>query len=138
MSKFSPKDYPKENLISGVYFKSENDVSTYYLVELCKGRYEGNALVKIYSTGIPDNYFDTHGLINGSEISFPDSDAECVCEIDLCGKYFFPKFNNEMQLYYDEEKYYNRQFKTNSITSLFEAINYAIEYGLNVSGIVPY
>ena len=135
---FSPKDYPKEHLVSGIYFKSENDVSTHYLIELCKGRFDGNALVKIYSTGIPDNHFDTDGLINGSEIAFPDSDAKWVCEIDLCGKYFFPKFDNEMQLYYDDEKYYKGKCKTNSITSLFEAINYAIEYGLNVSGIVPY
>ena len=43
-----------------------------------------------------------------------------------------------MQLYYDDEKYYKGKSKTNSITSLFEAINYGIEYGLNKSGIVPY
>lgn len=138
MTKFSPKGYPKELLVSGVYFKSENDVSSYYLIELCEGKFEGNALVKIYTTGIPDNHFDTRGLINGSEIVFPDFEIEYVAEIDLCGKYFFPKFNNEMQLYYDHKKYYKGKYKTDPITSLFEAINYGIEYGLNKSGIVPY
>ena len=58
------------DVVSGIYFKSENDVSSYYLIELHEGKYEGNALVKIYTTDIPDNHFDTDGIINGSEITF--------------------------------------------------------------------
>ena len=38
----------------------------------------------------------------------------------------------------DEKKYYEGNHSTNSVTSLMECINYAIEYGLNVSGITPY
>ncbi len=138
MTKFSPNNFPKDLLVNGVYFKSENDVSSHYLIEFSKGSFEGNALVKIYTTDIPDNHFDTEGLVNGSEISFPEMDVEYVAEIDLYGKYFFPKFSDEMQLYYDDEKYYNGKCKTNSITSLFEAINYAIEYGLKKANITPY
>lgn len=135
---FKPKDIPNEYLKFGVYFKSENDISTQYLIEICKGRFEGNALVKIYTTDILDNHFETDGLVNGLIIGLPEYVTECIAEIDLCGKYFFPKFKNDLQLYYDNEKYYNGKHKTNSITSLMEAINYAIEYGLNKSKIKPY
>jgi len=135
---FKPKDTPDEYLKFGVYFKSEADISTQYLIELCNGRYDGNALVKIYTTDILENHFKTDGLINGSEIGVPEHEVEWISEIDLCGKYFFPKFNNELQLYYDDEKYYKGDCKTNSITSLMEAINFAIEYGLSKSSIVPY
>ena len=137
-TKFKPKDTPNEYLKFGVYFKSENDISTQYLIKLCEGRFEGNALVKIYTTDILDNHFETEGLVNGLEIGLPEYETEWIAEVDLCGKYFFPKFKNDLQLYYDDEKYYGHQTKTNSITSLMECINYAIDYGLNKSGIKPY
>jgi hypothetical protein len=135
---FKPKDIPNEYLKFGVYFKSENDISTQYLIELCEGRFEGNALVKIYTTDILDNHFETDGLANGLTIGLPEYEAEWIAEVDLYGKYFFPKFKNDLQLYYDDEKYYGHKTKTNSITSLMECINYAIEYGLTKSEIKPY
>lgn len=136
-TKFKSK-IPDEYQKFGVYFKSENDITTQYLIELCEGRYKGNALVKIYTTDILENHFNTDGLTNGLEIGVPEYEIEWISEVDLCGKYFFPKLRKELQLYYDDEKYYKGKDKTNSITSLFEAINFAIEYGLNKSGIVPY
>lgn len=136
--KFKPTGYPEDCLKNGVYFRSENDVTNHYLIEVCDGRYEGNALVKIYTTDIPSNHFDIEGLINGCEISFLESDTNWIAEIDLCGKYFFPKFNNDLQLYYDDEKYYGADYKSNSITSLFECINFAIEFGLKKANIIPY
>jgi len=137
-TKFKPKDTPDEYLKFGVYFKSDNDISTQYLIELCEGRFEGNALVKIYTTDILDNHFETDGLANGLIIGLPEYETEWIAEVDLCGKYFFPKFKNDMTLYYDDVKYYRGKHNTNSITSLMECINYAIEYGLNKSGIKPY
>ena len=124
----------------GVYFKSENDISTEYLIQVCKGKTDGNALVKIYAaTNSFENIFNVNELINGFTVfGFSESDITLVAEVDLWGKYFFPRFNNELQLYYDEEKYYKGDYKTNSITSLMDAINFAIEYGLEKSGIFPY
>ena len=136
-TKFKP-NIPDEYLKFGAYFKSENDITTQYLIELCESRFEGNILVKIYTTDILSNYFKTDGLINSCVIGVPEDEAEWIAEVDLCGKYFFPKFNNKLQLYYDEEKYYKGNCKTNSVTSLMEAINFAIEHGLNKSNIVPY
>lgn len=133
---YKPEDYPDENLIKGVFFKSENDIQTNYLIELCDGKFKGNAIVKIHSVDVLSNHFNSDGITNGSSIGMID--AELLCEVSLSGKYFFPTFNNDMQLYYDEEKYYSGKYKSNSITSLFEAINYAIEYGLKTSNIKPY
>lgn len=135
---FKPKDTPNEYLKFGIYFKSENDNSTQYLIKLCEGRFEGNALVKIYTTGIFHNHFETDGLKNGLDIGLPEYEVNWIADIDLCGKYFSIKFKDDLQLYYDDEKYYGYKTKTNSITSLMECINYAIEYGLNKSGIKPY
>jgi hypothetical protein len=135
---FKPKDTPNEYLKFGIYFKSENDNSTQYLIKLCEGRFEGNALVKIYTTGIFHNHFETDGLKNGLAIGLPEYEVNWIADIDLCGKYFSIKFKDDLQLYYDDEKYYGYKTKTNSITSLMECINYAIEYGLNKSGIKPY
>jgi len=138
MKSFTPEGYPKELLQFGVLFESENDVTSHYLIEVCEGKFKGNALVKVFTTDALDHHFDTDELSNGCEIALPLSDVEKCCEIDLFVKYFFPRFENDMQLYYDEEKYYDGKCKTNSITSLFDCINYAIEYGLNKSGIKPY
>ena len=137
-TKFKPKETLNEYLRFGVYFKSENDITTQYLIKLCGGKFEDDVLVKIYTTDILDNHFETDGLENGNVIGVPEYETEWIAEIYLCGKYFFPHFNNELQLYYDNEKYYKGDYKSNSVTSLFEAVNYAIEYGLNKSGITPY
>jgi len=137
-TKFKQVDVPEDYLKYGVYFKSDKDVSTHYLIELCGGRFEGNVKVDIYTIEIPSNHFDTNGLVNGSVIGLYEPDCVWWCELDLCGKYFFPKFKNDMQLYYDDEKYYGASYKSDSIGSLMECINYAIEYGLTAAKIKPY
>ena len=45
------------DFIEGIYFKSENDISTHYLIELYKMP-KGNSIVKIYTTDFPSNHFD--------------------------------------------------------------------------------
>jgi hypothetical protein len=123
--------------MKGVYYKSDNDNSTHYLIELHSSRFEGNQLVKIYSIDI--NNLSLVGYIsNGGVLTSYNHEAEWICEIDLCGKYFFPKFNNDMQLYYCDNKYYNDAIKTDPIASLCDVINYAIEYGLKEANIKPY
>lgn len=136
-NKFKPKDIDKELLLFGAYFKSENDITTDYLIELCETIHDNNILVKIYTTTMLENHFDTNGLTNGCIIELPKYETELIVEIELFGKYYFPIIKNDMQLYYDDEKYYSGEHKTNSITSLMECINYAIEYGLKKGEITP-
>lgn len=136
--KFMPKGESVSNLIFGAYFKSENDITTDYLIWLSEGEVGRNVTAKIYTTDIPSNHFDSEGLKNGDVVAFYDWDTELICEIKLWGKYFFPKFSDNLQLYYDDKKYYNGKHSTNQITSLMECINYAIEYALTTKQIKPY
>jgi len=123
----------KTERFKGVYFKSASDVTTQYLVELCEGEYEGNALVKVYTL---IDLIDEVAV--GTKITWFDYEVEWIAEVNLCGKYFFPKFDNSLQLYYDDKEYYMGKSNTNSITSLMHCINFAIEYGLKESNIKPY
>lgn len=137
--KFKPDHVPDEYLTLGIYFKSENDYSTDYFIELCEGEYEGSAIVKVYSVDGIWNIFNIDGIKNGDYICLPEWERECFAEVKLCGKYFFPTFKNDLQLYYCDEQHYGCEgMKSNSITSLFESINYAIEWGLKESKIKPY
>ena len=133
-----PSDIPDDELITGIYFKSDNDILTEYLIELHKGNFEGHFIVKICSTPIVSNYINANNLINGCEIGLPYDEIGYLCEIDLFPKDFRLRFTDDIMLYYDEKKYYGSNHSTNSVTSLMECINYAIEYGLNISGITPY
>ncbi|MDO6737112.1 hypothetical protein [Wenyingzhuangia sp. 2_MG-2023] len=138
MSKFTPKDYPKDQLINGVYFKSDKHIGYQYVIELCNVDKEINALVRIHEITPPENHFDITGLVNGSEISFPSYDSEYIAEVNLWGKYFFPKFSEDLQLYYNDIDNNEEKCKSNAITSLLEAINFAIDYGLKKSNINLY
>lgn len=124
--------------VTGIYFKSDSDISTEYLIELREGNFEGHFIVKIYSTPIVSNYIEANNLINGCEINLLYDEIGYLCEIDLFPKDFRLRFTDDIMLYYDEKKYYEGNHSTNSVTSLMECINYAIEYGLNISGITPY
>lgn len=138
-TKYKEEGVPDDFLKFGVYFQSENDTQTTYFIYSEKGVTEGNAKVKVFTTEILSNWFDVSDIEIGNIIGLASWHLhEEIVEIDLWGKYFFPKFNNKLQLYYCDEKYYGRKWKTNSITSMFEAINYAIEYGLKANGIKPY
>lgn len=135
---FYPKDFPEKYLINGVYFKSEKDVVSEYLISAKVKESGVNCVVKIYLSEPLDNHFNTDGILVGDEIAVPDIGVELVCKLSLWGKYFFPSFEKNMQMYYDGKKYSNMQWSGDSIASMMEAINYAIEYGLDKSGIKPY
>ena len=119
--------------IKGIYFKSLMDNSTHYIIEACKTKHEGNVITKVY---VIDNWPDN--FVNNAEATELTFSTELVCEINMWGKYFFPVFKNDMQLYYDDAVYYDKKSKSDQIFSLMEAVNKAIEYGFKISGIKPY
>lgn len=123
--------------MKAIYFKSDKDVSSTYLIELGERR-SWRVTVDIYkmlSFPIEFSELKTGDTFNGDPLEY---DLEHVCSLNLCPKYFFPVFSSDMQLYYDEEKYYEGKSKTDSIASLMECVNYAIEIGLEYGGIKPY
>jgi len=125
-------------LINGVYFKSEKDITSEYLIELCKVKYEYTVLVKIYIIDTDSIYNKWNKVLNGAVVTLPDFQLELMAEVELWPKYFMPKFTNTTMLYYDGKKYYEASYNSDPIASLMEAINFAIEYGLRESKITPY
>lgn len=125
--------------LKGILFKSENDQTTYYFICIAEKKDEYNANVSIYTIdqkfSSNDEYQDKK---NGTEASFFAFQLEPSCKLELWGKYFFPTFEDGMQMYYDDKKYYEGKQKTDQIQSLSDAINYAIEYGLKEANIKPY
>jgi hypothetical protein len=129
----SKPNVPVTSLLQGIFFISEHDVLSNYLIKCIIHPF--HTVVKIF---IVAPFKQEELLKCGTTIWESKYDAILVCSIDLWGKYFFPKFNNKLQCYYDDKQYYNRFYESNQITSLMECINYAIEYGLKTSKIVPY
>lgn len=118
--------------INGVYFRSINDQTTNYIIEFCEE--EPFHRVKIYSShNITDTY---ENLKTNDEVTFPSFELEYIGEILLCNKYFFPKFNNNLQLYYD--RFNTETYKSDSLISLAEAFKFAIDYGIKKENIRLY
>lgn len=127
---FKPEGLSNDFLIKGIYFESTNDVSTDYFIHLSESK-ECTTTVKIYSIEHPCNFLDSEGLKCGDVIFVPDYiDKDLLCEIELWSKHFFLNFQNNMQMYYDNKKYGDWKCNTNSVSSLMECIDYAIEFGL--------
>ena len=110
---------------NGVYFKSDYD-PTEFLIKCFKGK-RGEATVNIY---IVQNLEGIENPTNGLEIKSDTCYLNLVCELFLFNKYFFPVFNNKMQLYYCNKKYHGEEHPTDFIKSFMNCIDYAIEYGL--------
>ena len=138
-TKFKPDGYNEDDLAYGLYFKSDGDISTQYLIQFKVFTFELNGSVIIFETSeVLDNYFNTDELTNGSIIAVPVDDIGIVAKIDLWPKYFYiDYFNTCRQLYYDESKYYSSKSKTDSVISMAECINFAIEHGLKHFNIKP-
>lgn len=139
------KNKPQDiiTFITGIFYKSDNDVTTCYFIKINSEEYERNINLGIYIIDtqypLPYEVQDIWELENGTEIHVFPSNINLICSLELWGKYFFHTFTAEtQQFYYDEEKYYNDKWKTDSIQSVADVINYAIEYGLNKANIKPY
>ena len=107
----------------GLFYKSPNNVCTNYFIEYNEGRFDGEICVGIYE--ILD--FEDYGYKNGDEIVVLNSDLDLLVCMDLVGKYFTLNFKENIQFYYDEEKYFSKNYKTDSVASLSDVINFAIE-----------
>ena len=124
---------------TGYYFKSENDTQSYYFIKFTEINNKQNVIVdvnKIDTQFGVDAYWD---LESGIEINLKDFEYEKLCTLELWVKYFFTKFESgEMQMYYDDKKYYDGKYKSDEIQSLADVINFAIEKGLELAHIKPY
>lgn len=125
----------EKRLKIGVFYKSENDNQSNYLVCVnFKELKPSQCFLKIYIIDPVDDDIDV------GEILEVDSTVEMymqrICTLQLCGKYFFPKFKNDMQLYYDDS-FYGKDTKADQIQSLADVINFAIRLGFKTSDVSP-
>ena len=124
---------------TGYYFKSENDTQSYYFINFTEINNKQNVIVdvnKIDTSSGVDRYWD---LESGTTLELMNFEYEKICTLELWVKYFFTKFESEgMQMYYDNKKYYDGKYKSDEIQSLADAINFAIEKGLELADIKPY
>lgn len=128
---------PEDLLVSGIYFKSEKDITTHFAIIYEETKHEGNGLVKIYETEIPQGSAEAKKIKTGDECKIMIEACEYMFEIDLWGKYFFPKFG-KLQMHYDERKYYGGKYDSDQIFAIAECFNFALAWGLQKAGIKPY
>lgn len=128
------KDTPDDFVITGFYFRPVSHICEHYLIAI--RQFSDHSVVTVNKIGIPQNGEAEITIQNGQSIKA--SEAELICTIDLWGKYFFTKYKNDMQMYYDGEAYNSGKDKTDSVMAIAEAVNYAIKIGLDKTGIKPY
>lgn len=124
--------YPDDCVVTGYYFLAESDVSGAYIIEFAQMVDGSNVKATIFH-GV-----NLDGVCNGDLCKILDTRGP-ICTVDIWGKHFHLEYGKSMQLYYDD-KYYpqDKQLKTDSITGMAEAINYAIDLGFKKAGITPY
>lgn len=126
----------EELITKGYYFKSENDISTTYLIKVKEVSQNEKAIIEIYSTGSIQP--DDPEIFIGEQVGTHD-DLTLLCVLDLRGKYFFTNYVNQpLQNYYDGKEYYSSNENTDSVIALAEAVNYSIKIGLKIASIKPY
>lgn len=127
------KDIPEEYLTGGFYFKPGSHCGKHYLVKLTHVEVGTYAKVNICEISNPQENCKFDILENGSDITAITVDAEFIASIELYNKYYFPTFNQELQLYYTDDSY-----KSDEMTAISEVMNYAIKLGLEKANIKTY
>lgn len=126
-----------DQLITGIFFRSDNDNSTNYVVSAKEINKDHNVIMEVYEVGCIQTSDPV--ISTGDEVAtFEDQYSELLVTINCWGKYFFPVYSNDMQLYYDQEVHYRGKYKTDQIISMAEAVNFAIKVGLDLAEIKPY
>lgn len=114
--------------MKGIYYKSENDVTSHFLITCEIKQLNHNVQVRIYDIELPQE-----DLQNGDEV---ESYEEIIfCTIELWNKYYFPTFSNvQNQWYYD----YPRLGKECRITAISDVMKFAVKIGLEKGNIELY
>lgn len=131
-----------ESQIKGFYFRPISHICKHFLVEVIK-KDEWNCLVVIYEIGIPQRDGKEMIIANGEEIATYETTD--FLEIDLWGKYYFPKFNEERyQWYYNmsynenKEWVFDKDGNMDDVLAMAEVMKFAINLGVKISGITLY
>jgi len=114
--------------MKGIYFKSENDNTSHFLINWEIILDNHNTVVNIYDIELPQE-----DLQNGDEVE--SYDEVLFCSINLWNKYYFPTFSNiENQWYYD----YSGLGKECRMTAISDVMKFAVKIGLEKGNIELY
>ncbi len=116
----------------GFYFRPKMHIGNHYLIEVNVRTLNSNCLVTIYEIGIPQRSCIELQIQNGEGIA--TSETEYLCEIDLWGKYYFPKFKTEQYQWY----YNSNNENADEVMAMAEVMKFSIELGLKIGKIDLY
>ncbi|MCO6149077.1 hypothetical protein [Flavobacterium sp. NRK1] len=112
--------------IKGEYYISDNDETTAFLVSYHIKSVGVNVLVNIYQIDVYES------VSCGTELEVFDSELDSYCEIDVWGKYFFPKWiKDQYQWYHD----FIGKGKADPIKSMHDVMQYALKRALEIGNI---
>ena len=119
----------KDNrIMKGIYFKSENDVTSHFLINLEVKQENHNVQVNIYDIELPQE-----DLQNGDEVE--SYDDIIFCRIDLWNKYYFPTFSNAQNQWYYDYPGLGRECR---MTAISDVMKFAVKIGLEKGNIELY
>lgn len=114
--------------MKGVYFRSENDITSHFLINWEVIQENHNTIVNIYDIELPEEDLQNGDLVTSY---YPT----LFCSINLWNKYYFPTFSNaENQWYYD----YPGLGKECKMTAISDVMKFAVKIGLEKGNIELY
>lgn len=129
---------PEEYQTKGYYFRPSSHVCKHFIITITDLTVGESVVVSVHETGIPQENSKEILIANGDPVIAIDTSL--VCSIKLFGKYFFPTFAENMQLYYDDTLYDDKykKNKTDEVTAIAEGVNFAVKLGLEKANIKLY
>ncbi len=124
----------------GYYFKPQMHICKYFLIEVKPQ--DAHCVVVVYKIGIPQGHIEETQLKNGDEIA--THETEQILEIDLWGKYYFPKFTADQYQWYYNQSYQNGKWEfdkdgnMDEVLAIAEVMMFAMELGLKIGKIELY
>ena len=122
---------PKKYVLEGYYFTSKYKD---YIITTKVINEKLSILVKLYEfTKQNDSEYKNGDLIR----ILKDYNTEFICSIEMWPKYFFIKQKGDRQMYYPST-FYGEKDDDDDISSICDAIHFAIGKGFEISEIKPY
>ena len=114
--------------MKGIYYKSESDNQSHFLINWEVRQENHNVQVNIYDIELPQEDLQNGDLVESY-------DDVIFCRIDLWNKYYFPTFSNaKNQWYYD----YLGLGKECRMTAISDVMKFAVKIGLEKGNIKLY
>ena len=106
--------------MKGIYFKSEKDLTSHFLITVDVKQEGHHSLVHIYDMSLPQEYLKNGHIVDDSQL-----DSKLLCTLDIWNKYYFPTFNND-----NNQWYHNMDGKEDRIGAVADVLKFAKKLGI--------